>query len=73
MHRGELRPRRNESDTLCRVASFPSLEIQMACLGWELKICPEFTPVPDLFDESAKKMARGEGTPGCPAFLAGGV
>lgn len=27
----------------------------MECLGWELKVCPEFTPVPDLFDESVKK------------------
>ena len=59
MHRGELRPRRSESDTLCRAASFQSLEIQMECLGWELKICLEFTPVPDLFDESAKKNGPG--------------
>ena len=35
-----------------------------------VKICAEFTPVPDLFDESAKT-ARGEGTSGRAAFLGG--
>jgi hypothetical protein len=62
-YRGELRSRRSASDTLCRVASFQSLEIQMECLGWVLRVCPEFMPVPDLFDESAKKRpgVRGPG------------
>jgi hypothetical protein len=70
LHRGELRPRRSESDTLCRAAPFQSPEIQMECLGWELRICAEFTPVPDFLDR-AQKTARGEGFPGRAAFLAG--
>jgi hypothetical protein len=32
----------------------------MECLGWGLRICAEFTPVSDFFDEGAKRSVTAE-------------
>jgi hypothetical protein len=52
-HRGELRLG-GASLIRCVVLLHFNPLIQMECLGWELRICAEFTPLPDFFDESAK-------------------